>query len=58
MNVLGVLAALCFTLAAAGVLAVLLLFGLLTPDEDWRGRRAELDREVNWEWLEEMEAKR
>lgn len=58
MNVLGVLAALCFTLAAAGVLAVLLLLGLLTPDEDWRDRRAELDREVNWEWLEEMEAKR
>lgn len=58
MNILGVLAALCFTLAAAGVVAVLLILQLLTPDEDWRDRRAALDQEENWEWLEEMEAKR
>lgn len=57
MNILGVLAALCFTLAAAGVVAFLLILQLLTPDEDWRDRRAALDQEVNWGWLEELETK-
>lgn len=57
MNILGTLAVLCFTLAAAGVLAVLLIFDLLTPEEDWRDRRAALDKEETWEWLKELERK-
>lgn len=58
MNILGTLAVLLFTLAAAGVVAVLLILDLLTPEEDWHDTHAAAGRQENWEWLEKLEAKR